>query len=78
MASADAESVPLPADPVFLTPPARVVKCGSFRGFPCCDGQGRLDSRNVLVKLAEEALAPHPTRSPAKTGRISAWKLMAL
>ncbi len=76
MASTDADSVPLPADPAFLTPPARVVKRCSFLGTPCRDDPGipgRLVSCNILIKFVKEARAPHPKRSPGKTGGISAW-----
>jgi hypothetical protein len=60
MASADADSVPLPAETAFhhRTLPARVVKRWSFRGIPYRDGPGR----DELIKLAKEALAPHLSR----------------
>jgi hypothetical protein len=69
--SADADTLQLQEDPPFLTPPGRVVKRRSFRCIPCCNGVGCLVSHYNLIKLAKEALAPHPTRSPAKTGKIS-------
>ncbi len=73
MASADADSVQLPADPGLLTPPNRVVTIGSFRGIPACKRPGRLLSRDELVKFVKEARAPHPIHNPARPGRITAW-----
>jgi hypothetical protein len=71
-ASADENSVQLQSDPAFLTPPASVVKHGSFCCIPCWDSQGYLVSSNELIKCTEQALTPHPFFNPAKPGRISA------
>jgi hypothetical protein len=73
MASADADSVQLPADPGLLTPPSRVVTIGSFRGIPARERPGRPLSRDELVKFVKEARAPHPIHNPARPGRITPW-----
>ncbi len=73
MASDNDNSVQLPADPGFLTPPSRVVTRGSFRGIPAREGKGRQYSRDELIKFVKQGRAPHPIWNPAKSGRISAW-----
>ncbi len=72
MASADENSVQLQSNPAFRTPPAPVVKRGSFRGISCFNRLGSLFSPDELIKLDEQAWAPHPIYNPAKPGRISA------
>jgi hypothetical protein len=72
MASADDNTVQLPADPGFLTQPSRVVTRGAFRGIPCSEGPGRLVSRDEFRTLVEHGRAPHPVHNPAQPGRITA------
>ena len=66
MASADGDSVRLPADPAFTTPPSRVVTRGSFRCIPARERSAPSIAGNELKKLAEPGRAPHPIPNPAK------------
>jgi hypothetical protein len=72
MASADENSVQLQSNPAFPTPPAPVVKCGSFHSIPCFNRLGSFFSPDELIKFYEQAQAPHPIYNPAKPCRISA------
>ncbi len=53
MASADDNTVQLPANAGFLTPPNHVVTRWAFRSIPCREGLGRLVSDDELRKLVE-------------------------
>ena len=73
MASADGDSVRLPADPQFFTPPSRLVTIGSFRGIPArVQNLVRSVARGELKTFAEHGRAPHPINNTAKPGRIAA------
>ena len=68
MASDDDNSVRLPVDPRFLTPPSRLVTIGNFRGIPARERPARSVARDELKKFAEHGRAPHPIHNPAKSG----------
>ena len=53
MASADGDSVRLPADPAFTTPPSRIVTRGSFRGIPARERPAPSIAGNELKKIVE-------------------------
>ena len=72
MASDDDNSVRLPVDPRFLTPPSRLVTIGNFRGIPARERPARSVARDELKKFAEHGRAPHPINNTAKPGRIAA------
>ena len=73
MASDDDNSVWLPVDPRFLTPPSRLVTIGNFRGIPARERPARSVARDELKNFAEHGRAPHPIHNPAKSGRITSW-----
>ncbi len=64
MASDDDDSVRLPADPAFLTPPSRVVTIGSFRGIPALVQNRPKVARKQPKQVAEPAAAPRVTLNP--------------
>ena len=68
MASDDDNSVRLPVDPRFLTPPSRLVTIGNFRGIPARERPARSVARDELKTFAEHGRAPHPIHNPAKSG----------
>ena len=75
MASDDDNSVRLPVDPRFLTPPSRLVTIGNFRGIPARERPARSVARDELKKFAEHERAPHPMDNPAKSGTAPIVKL---